>query len=191
MTPFVVIRLPWQHRPLVAVDPAHVDIPTVPSGLARVWILTATSEREVELRLTAERVSDSLNDRPGAWVRDMSDSQDGGAWSLIPADELLIVVPPDHATDRTHRLHRIAREVRVVVPPFEVVGRAHVQPGSDPAAYLYRHGRTFVALTHASLLRGGDDLGLLPAVIVNLRAATRITPVADGDGLTPRTVATT
>ena len=165
------LRLPWQPK-LVPPTSGELDRDEAEFKSARVWMLGATSEREVHLRLVTPRVSDSLNDDGGVWIREQGFSSEG--WSHIERGEVLLVIPPDHSTDRLQRLHRTARRVCVVVGPYVIVGSAHVQPGADPVAFLGRHGRAFVPLTGASLRRGADELGVLPAVIVNLREASQV-----------------
>lgn len=165
------LRPPWRPEPSPTESrellPEETSLASV-----RVWIFSGVSEREVELRLLAARVSDSLNHAAGLLIRELGDHSE--AWTPISRGDVLLVVPPEQPTDRLQRLHRMARRVRIVVGPYEVVGNAHVQPGADPAAFLRRHGRAFVPLTNASLRRGADELGVVPSVVVNLREATQV-----------------
>lgn len=182
------LHLPWQQR--ATSIPASISEEERPRSTARVWVLGTACDRRLDLQLSMPRVSDSLNAAVGGWVRDVDTPDAEARWLFVTPADMLVVVPPDHSTDRLQRLHRTARRVRIVVPPYEVIGNAHVQPGSDPVAFLLRHARTFVPVTSASLRRAGQDLGVVPTALVNLRAAVALTVPDAIDGRPLATTAT-
>jgi hypothetical protein len=143
--------------------------------LVRLRIFTAADQRLVEIENHGERISDLLNSAAGLRLRAVSVEEGVSpgsiAWTQIDPDEMLVVVPPPKATDRTRRLHRPGKEVRVQVGPYFVTGAAHVPAGAQPSGFLLRHRPHFLPLTRATIGRmdGGQDTTSVSVAIVNLR----------------------
>ena len=151
-----------------------VEAAPVPERLA-VEILTATVARSMFVEATGERVTDMVNGSENLVARSAIGSVPvvEGAVEEVPLDDVLIVLPPPQETDRRHRLHRLARPVRIIVGPYEVTGEAHIPPGAQAVGFMLRSSPRFVPLTSATVrLTDEPESGRrVPVAIVNLERA--------------------
>jgi hypothetical protein len=119
-----------------------------------------------------ERMTDILN-RGGELpvLLAGADPRQEGAWMEIPIDQIQMVVPPPHVSPPDKRMARERHEVRMRVGEWEVMGIAHMRPGSEMDAFLLST-QPFMPLTDATLASPAAPFGeAYPVVIVNLREA--------------------
>jgi hypothetical protein len=175
-----VSALPGSHAPAVGVVP--VDF-----GLV-IEVLDANgAARMVRLESSGERVTDLVNRGQTLAVRPALRLETGvdSPPEALDLDQVLILVPPPQPTDQRHRLHRPGRPVRIVVGPYEVIGDAHVPPGTQAVGFLTRNWPRFVPLTDASLRLTTYDgyRRRVPVAIVNLAMAELLREVGAQDAL--------
>jgi hypothetical protein len=138
-------------------------------AIATVRIFTAQGAREVDIQASDERVTDVLNASQTLRLRPAEASADPEEWAVVDLDEILIVIPPEHPTDRMRRLHRPGQAIVIKLGPYTVAGASHVPAGSDAAAFLLRHRLHFVPITQATITHAdGSSAFTEPVVIVNL-----------------------
>lgn len=89
-----------------------------------------------------QRISDLLAGQPALRIRD-----DDDGWSTVSVEDILVAAPPRHAS--TRRIHRAKRRVAFDVPPYEIVGTAHLAPGTQLDPFVLRSGRPILPLTNA------------------------------------------
>ncbi|MEO5964838.1 MAG: hypothetical protein ABIR11_05175 [Candidatus Limnocylindrales bacterium] len=112
----------------------------------------------------AGRLSDALNKREAIAISDVHWGPPDGAGVLDPAPGLksvdpydLILVtagedslPPLTETERAAlKVHKVAYDVALEVPPFRVVGTVFLHPGSEPDRLLDRSSEMFVPIADA------------------------------------------
>ncbi len=110
------------------------------------------------------RLSDALNKREAIPITEVSwGPPDGstpleeapGLRSVDPYDLILVTagedsLPPLTDTERTAlKVHKVAYDVALEVPPFRVVGTVYLHPGSEPDRLLDRSSEMFVAIVDA------------------------------------------
>jgi hypothetical protein len=139
------------------------------------------------------RLSDALNKREAVSISDVQWSPIDGSEPLVPATglraidpyDLIIVMagestrPPFTEAERTaHKIHKVAYDVSLDVPPFRVVGTVYMYPGSDPARLLDRATEMFLPVVDATAYLGDQVLKEgMDAILVNrsyLRGITQI-----------------
>jgi hypothetical protein len=134
---------------------------------------------------TGERVTDMVNRNNTLRARSAIGSVPirEGAVEELPLDEVLVVVPPAQPTNRKQRLHRLTRPVRIVVGPYEIIGEAHVPPGTQAPGFLLRTGQRFVPLTTATvrLTENPESGRRVPVAIVNLARADLLREIGSVD----------
>ena len=128
------------------------------------------------------RLSDALNRREAIAITDVSwGPPDAGAGlepapglrSVDPYDLILITagegsLPPLTDPERAAlKVHKVAYDVGLEVPPFRVVGTVFLYPGAEPESLLARSTEMFVPVVDA-LGRLGDALVTDPDVEVIL-----------------------
>jgi len=129
------------------------------------------------------RLSDALNKREAITISDVQWAPIDGSAPLSPAAGLkavdpydLIMVlageatlPPLTESEReAHKVHKVAYDVALEVPPFKVVGTVYLFPGSEPDRLLDRATEMFVPVVNATAYIGGQTLGPeMDAVLVN------------------------
>lgn len=129
------------------------------------------------------RLSDALNKRESVTISDVQWAPVDGSAPLAPAPGLkavdpydLIIVLAGEATlsplsesERTaHKVHKVAYDVALEVPPFRVVGTVHLHPGSEPERLLDRATEMFVPVADAMAYLGERPVGPeMDAVLVN------------------------
>lgn len=156
-------------------------------GLTEEWRLVGRMH-------VAGRLSDALNRRESIPISDVQWAPVDGSGALEPAPglqavdpyDLILVVAGDsnlppltEAEKSAHKVHKIAYDVALEVPPFRVVGTVHLYPGSEPGRLLDRATEMFVPVTDAVAYHGDRIVSdpEVDAVLVNrfyLRAVEQI-----------------
>lgn len=155
--------------------------PDDPFELSAVDLFTTSGRRVAWIATNGRRTSDWLNSKDTLTVRgmqalDLDDEQAppplppaDATEEVIPADEVLFVIPPPLPPRRHLRLHRRRVAVRAMVKRFAIGGQAHIRPGIEIGLQVFRSGRRFVPLTDVQLVRT-DEPALdwtLPVIIIN------------------------
>lgn len=159
--------------------------PAAPSGSGRGIGFDGLTEewRIVGQMHVAGRLSDALNKREAIAISDVQWAPVDGSEPLAPAPglrtvdpyDLIIVLageatlPPLSDAERTaHKVHKIAYDVALEVPPFRVVGTVYLYPGSEPERLLDRATDMFVPVVEATAYLGGSPIAEeMDAVLVN------------------------
>ncbi len=145
-------------------------------GLTEEWRIVGTM-------LVTKRLSDALNKREAVTISDVQWAPVDGSAPLEPAPglkavdpyDLIIVLagegtlPPLSDAERTaHKVHKVAYDVALEVPPFRVIGTVHLHPGSEPDRLLDRATEMFLPVVAATAYLDGTALGPeMDAVLVN------------------------
>ena len=146
-------------------------------GLTEEWRLVG--EMQVDGRL-----SDAVNRREPITISNVQWAPvDGsapmtdvpGLKSVDPYDLIIILageasLPPLTDAERSaHKVHKIAYDVALEVPPFRVIGTVFLYPGSDPDRLLDRATEMFVPVVDATAYLGGAIVGdeTIDAILVN------------------------
>ncbi|HEX2469307.1 MAG TPA: hypothetical protein VHK05_01865 [Candidatus Limnocylindrales bacterium] len=145
-------------------------------GLTEEWRIVGNME-------IAGRLSDALNKRESVTISDVQWAPIDGSEPLAPAPglkavdpyDLIIVLageatlPPLSESERTaHKVHKVAYDVALEVPPFRVVGTVHLHPGSEPERLLDRATEMFVPVADAMAYLGERPVGQeMDAILVN------------------------
>ncbi len=153
------------------------------SGTARGVAFSALTE---DWRLAGRmqitgRLSDALNKREAIAITDVDwgppDSETlepaPGLKSVDPYDLILVTsgeesLPPLTDSERSAlKVHKVAYDVALEVPPFRVIGTVYLHPGSEPDRLMERSTEMFVAVVEATA-RLGDKVVTDPDVDVIL-----------------------
>jgi len=147
-------------------------------GLTEEWRLQGTMQ-------IAGRLLDTLNKREDVPLSDVDWAPLDGSAPFEPAPgikavdpyDLIVVIAgsetlPSQAEDErtAHRVHKITFDVRLLAPPFRVIGTIQLHPGSEPESLLERSSQMFAAVTNATVWLGdsrvevGEDV---EAILVN------------------------
>ena len=116
----------------------------------------------------AGRLSDALNKRDAIAITDVSwgptDARElepaPGLKSVDPYDLIMVTagedsLPPLSDTERVAlKVHKVAYDVALEVPPFRVIGTVYLYPGSEPDRLLDRATEMFVAVADAVATHG-------------------------------------
>lgn len=130
------------------------------------------------------RLSDALNKREPITIVDVQWAPFAESAELVPAPglktidpyDLIIVLagdaslPPLTDAERSaHKVHKIAYDVALEVPPFRVVGTVHLLPGSEPDRLLDRATEMFIPVVDATAYADGRPLteSNVDAILVN------------------------
>jgi hypothetical protein len=165
-------------------DPAPSARGAVAGGSRGVPFDGLTEEWRIVGRMdVGGRLSDALNKREAIAISDVQWAPVDGSSPLAPAPglksvdpyDLIIVLasedtlPPLTDTEReAHKVHKIAYDVALEVPPFRVVGTVHLYPGSEPERLLDRATDMFVPVVDAVASVGGAPITEpLDAILVN------------------------
>jgi hypothetical protein len=118
------------------------------------------------------RLSDALNKREAiaihdvAWGPPESDEMEPapGLRSVDPYDLILVTagedsLPPITEAERAAlKVHKVAYDVALEVPPFRVIGTVYLHPGSEPDRLLDRSSEMFVAVSEATARLGDKEV---------------------------------
>ena len=145
-------------------------------GLTEEWRITGKMQLE-------GRLSDILNKREAidiagvkwAPVDGSGPLEDAPGLKAVDPYDLIIVLageatlPPLTESERVaYKVHKIAYDVALEVPPFRVIGTVFLYPGSEPDRLLDRATEMFVPVVEATAYLGGTPVGEeLDAVLVN------------------------
>ena len=145
-------------------------------GLTEEW-------RIVGAMHVAGRLSDAINRREAIEISGVSWAPIDGSEPLASAPglktvdpyDLIIVMagadtlPPLTDSERAaYKVHKIAYEVALEVPPFRVLGTVYLYPGSEPDRLLDRATEMFVPVVDANAYLGAQPLGgTMDAILVN------------------------
>ena len=150
---------------------------TVPfDGLTEEWRIVG------QMHIDA-RLSDALNKREAVAISDVHWAPIDGSAPLAPAPglkavdpyDLIIVLandaslPPLTESEKTaHKIHKVAYDVAIEVPPFRVVGTVYLHPGTQPEQLLDRATEMFQPVVAATAYLGDEAIGPeMDAVLVN------------------------
>jgi hypothetical protein len=160
----------WQARPTagaaVAVEEASPLEPVeLYTRTAMVFGLVAPEHR---------RLSDILNSNSTLALRDASstslingvEGSYGKGWTSVGTDEILLVMPPEHASPRQMKVHRRQHRVRIRTGPFQITGNAHVLPGTKLDPYVLQTRMRFMAVTSAEVSSTADPAWERRAAVV-------------------------
>jgi hypothetical protein len=121
----------------------------------------------------AGRLTDALNKREAIPISDVEWGPPDGSAALAPAPgirsvdpyDLILVtagedsLPPLTETERQAlKVHKVAYDVALEVPPFRVVGTVFLHPGSEPDRLLDRSSEMFVPITDAVARLGETEV---------------------------------
>jgi hypothetical protein len=145
-------------------------------GLTEEWRIVGSMHIE-------GRLSDALNKREAVAISDVQWAPIDGSSELVPAPgiksidpyDLILVLageatlPPLSEAERTaHKVHKVAYDVALEVPPFRVVGTVHLHPGSEPERLLDRATEMFVPVVDAvAYLNDQPVAPEMDAILVN------------------------
>jgi hypothetical protein len=129
------------------------------------------------------RLSDALNRRDPITISDVQWAPYDGSAALVEAPGLKAVDPYDliivlageatqppltEAERAAHKVHKIAYDVALEVPPYRVIGTVYLYPGSDPERLLDRSSEMFIPVVDAVATAGDRQIGEeMDAVLVN------------------------
>lgn len=129
------------------------------------------------------RLSDALNKREAVPISDVQWAPADGSEEMTAAPGLKSVDPYDlimvlagdetlpvmSETERSaHKVHKVAYDVGLQVPPFRVIGTVYLFPGSEPDRLLDRATEMFVPIVDAVAYLGDRPLGeSMDAILVN------------------------
>ena len=154
-----------------------------------------TEEWRLQGRMQIDgRLSDALNKRESIEISDVSWAPVDGSTEFSPVPglrsvdpyDLIIVLagettqPPLTEAERAaHKVHKIAYDVALELPPFRVIGTVFLYPGSEPDRLLDRSTEMFVPVTDAVTILDKKEIGDpdVDTVLVNrfyLRGVTQI-----------------
>ena len=129
------------------------------------------------------RLSDALNKREALQIsgvkwapidgsEPMTDAL--GLKAVDPYDLIIVLagdstLPPLTDAERSaYKVHKIAYDVALEVPPFRVIGTVYLYPGSEPDRLLDRATEMFVPIVDADASLNGQPLGeTMDAILVN------------------------
>jgi hypothetical protein len=147
------------------VDPTGDTTRPVPPGRGVPFDGLTEEWRIVGEMLVSGRLSDVLNKREAVEISKVRWAPIDGSEPLVDAPGLrtvdpydLIVVlageatlPPLNDAERAaHKVHKIAYDVALEVPPFRVVGTVYLHPGSEPERLLERATEMFLPVVDAT-----------------------------------------
>jgi hypothetical protein len=129
------------------------------------------------------RLSDAINKREPITMADVRWapidgsaplSEAPGLKSVDPYDLILVMagedtLPPLTDAERAaNKVHKIAYDVALEVPPFRVIGTVYLYPGSEPDRLMDRATEMFVPVVDATATLAGNQIGEeTDAILVN------------------------
>jgi hypothetical protein len=157
--------------------PSATDAPAAVGRGPRVGVAFdgLTEEWRLVGRMVVDgRLSDALNKREAIAIQDVRWApidesaplvDAPGLRSVDPYDLILVLAGEDTLpelsdTERlAHRVHKVAYDVALEVPPFRVIGTVYLHPGSDPDRLLDRATEMFVPVLDAVATLGDKRVG--------------------------------
>lgn len=164
----------WTPRRIPAGDDGSAAL--APQQLLEpIQLFTSESRISGWIAPNGERVTDLLNAQPRlrVWV---STAAGQGSWESIDRDQVLLVAPPPHATQRQRRVHRSKHRVSATVGHYEAIGTAYLIPGIPLDPYLLRTRQAFLPMTGV-WLRDTEDPAFeqqLDVAILNVGNLTQL-----------------
>jgi hypothetical protein len=146
-------------------------------GLTEEWRLVGWLE-------VPGRLSDALNKREPITISDVRWAPFDGSAGLVSAPGLKTIDPYDliivlagegslppltDAEQSAYKVHKMAYDVALEVPPFRVVGTVYLFPGSEPDRLLDRATEMFIPLVEATAYADGRPMTdeNVDAILVN------------------------
>ena len=146
-------------------------------GLTEEWRLVGWME-------VNGRLSDALNKREPITIEDVQWAPFDGSGELASAPGLKTIDPYDliivlagenslppltDSEQSAYKVHKMAYDVALEVPPFRVIGTVYLFPGSEPDRLLDRATEMFIPLVDATAYADGKPLTEenVDAVLVN------------------------
>lgn len=197
--------LPAAGTPPRPAEPVAVPGADVRSAREGVPFDALTEEWRLVGRMHVDgRLSDALNRREPIAIGDVQWAPMDGTEPLVPVPGLRSVDPydliivlagqgslPEFTPEEraAHRIHKVAYDVVMEVPPFRVVGTIHLHPGVEPEQLLDRSSAMFVPVVDAVATLGDRRMGDpdVATVLVNRHYLRAIEQVDRQSGVvTPR-----
>ena len=179
--------------------PANAERPALEAPLVPMVELTVYAGDSVAfgwLALTADRVTDLMNDRTefefvNTFVQSLDDSHGLQVRTVVVArTEIFAVAVAGPRGDPTRRTRTRPMPVELRVGRYDVSGNIHVVPGTDPIIG-FRRRRMMVPLTEATIefdSPNGRMLARFGTVLVNRDLTDWIGPATRSDVRTPELV---
>jgi hypothetical protein len=160
-----VVTVATSSAPVEATRPTRVGVAF--DAVTEEWRLVGRMD-------VSGRLSDALNRRDSLAIQDVRWAPIDGSTPLIEAPGLKSVDPYDlilvlagegsmpELTDSeraAHRVHKVAYDVALEVPPFRVTGTVFMHPGSEPDRLLDRATEMFVPVIDAVAMLGEERVG--------------------------------
>jgi hypothetical protein len=144
--------------------------PRVVEPLEPIRIFLVDADLSGLVRPSSERTTDTL--RRGKPLVFLPAGANPDEWMEIPAQNVLMVVPPPLARRFWKREQRVQRPVTLRVGPYAAAGTAYLRPGQEDDLFL-RATRPFMPLTDAAVgLADESHRDRVETVIVNLNWVT-------------------
>ena len=179
--------------------PANAERPALEAPLVPMVELTVYAGDSVafgRLALTADRVTDLMNDRTefefvDTFVQSLDDSHGLQVRTVVVArTEIFAVAVAGPRGDPTRRTRTRPIPVELRVGRYDVSGNIHVVPGTDPVMG-FRRRRMMVPLTEATIEFDSPDgrkLSRFGTILVNRDLADWIAPASRSDVRPPELV---
>jgi hypothetical protein len=188
-------RLVFQAEPPVA-DAEHPTVEAPPIPIVELTVYAEDSVAFGRLALTADRVTDLMNERTefefvDTFLESLEDSHGLQVRTVVVSrDEILAVAVAGPRGDPARRTRTRAIPVEVRVGPYDVSGNIHVLPGTDPIMG-FRRRRVMVPLTEATIEFDAPDgrrHSRFGTILVNRDLTDWIAPAARSDIRPPELV---
>lgn len=178
-----MLAAPRQEGPLTVFwkrkEKAEAPPPTEsPQGgqMAALRIYTADATIDGWLELDhRQRLVDLLNVEDLVSVASVPTEPGPDAWSVVDREDMLVVVPPPHATNRAMRPHRVRRRIFARVGDYRIDGIVHLIAGIELDPFLARSGQYFLPVTqaHVAEVAAPDRDEAYETVLINVRTPGR------------------
>ena len=132
-------------------EPAEARAPEGRDALQPVLIYTPNATVQGWIDLRGQRLSDVLNVEELLSVSRVPSDPIDDQWFVMEREEMLMVVPPPHVSDRLARLHRVKRRILVHSGNYTVRGMVHMVAGLALDPFLARSRQHFLAVTDVSV----------------------------------------
>ena len=109
-----------------------------------------------------ERLTDLIANQLGLRVQ-----LDDGSWEGLSIDDIVLVAPPPHTSQR--KIHRTRWRIELTAEPYKIIGTAHLPPGTQLNPFVLRTGRPALPVTGAWMRVEGDpssDQDLDVAIVI-------------------------